>query len=388
MEVKNYSDAARDDFEGFIKTKIINESTKLSENDIITLTYEEGKKKNLSINECKKLGLKIYNDMYKLGILQQYIEDESINEIMVNGLNNILVERNGEIEETTDFFSDFESINIIIQKIVSRVNRRVNASSPIVDARLEDGSRVNIVLSPIALNGPIITIRKFKTKNLTLDDYVELDIIDDEIKNFLIYLVENKYNIFVSGGTSSGKTTFLNAISEYIPFNERVITIEDSAELKLTSINNLVTLETKTASITGIGEVTMEDLVKCSLRMRPDRIIVGEVRGKEALEMINAMNTGHDGSLSTGHSNSSLDMLNRLEIMVLRNIDIPLIAVKKMIASSIDILIHLERSMSGKRYIKNISELSFKEDYILYDLYKLKNNKLIKINDFSYKKKV
>lgn len=344
--------------------------------------YEQYRHIGHSINECVKISNDIYNAMFKLDVIQKYVDDIEVSEIMINGLSPIIIEKFGKIQVTTDRFDSYQTLENIIQTIVSKVNRRVNASSPIVDVRLEDGSRVNIVLPPIAISGPVVTIRKFNNNKFDLNYLVEIKALNENAANFLKKLINARYNIFISGGTSSGKTTFLNALSEHIPEHERVITIEDSAELNLKGIYNLVSLETKPANLEGDGEVTMEELIKSSLRMRPDRIIVGEVRGKEALEMLNAMNTGHDGSLSTGHGNSAIDMLKRLELMVLRAVDIPMIAVKQLISSSIDIVIHLERNIDGRRCVSEIIEIvDYTDDYNVNTLFKIEDINLVQLSD-------
>lgn len=376
-------------FKALVKEKVIKRADSVSYEDLEAIVFELGKSYHLTIDKVTSVAKDIYNDMFKLGKLQKYLDDENINEIMVNGLDEIIIEKNNKIIFTKDAFESIDSLSNIIQRIVSAVNRRVNAAVPIVDARLEDGSRVNIVLPPIALNGPIITIRKFKNQTYTLEWYKSCGLLTDQAYELLSKLVVCKYNIFVSGGTSSGKTTFLNALSEKIPSIERVITIEDSAELNLSKIKNLVTLETRDNLIEGVDAIDMSHLVKSALRMRPDRIILGEVRGSEALEMIHAMNTGHDGSLSTGHANSSKDMLSRLELMILSNMDIPIYVVKTLIASSIDIMIHLERNLNGKRYIKEINELlSYEESYQINNLFLLKDKSLVKNNDLINQDKV
>jgi len=293
-----------------------------------------------------------------LDVLQQYVDDPSITEIMVNGHRDIFVEREGRITRVEDEFESRERLEDIIQSIVAKVNRTVNESSPIVDARLPDGSRVNVVLPPIALSGPTMTIRKFPEKPLTMDDLVAKGAISEEAAVFLQTLVKAKYNLFIGGGTGSGKTTFLNALSQFIPADERIVTIEDSAELQIRTVPNLVSLETRNANTEGKGEIAMRELIRASLRMRPNRIIVGEVRGAEALDMLQAMNTGHDGSLSTGHANSSSDMLSRLETMALSAAPLPVEVIRKQISSAIDILVHLSRIRDSSRKVTEISEIA------------------------------
>lgn len=285
---------------------------------------------------------------------------------MINGPDNIFIEKNGSINKIDESFTSGERLADIIQKIVSDVNRRVNESSPIVDSRLKDGSRVNVVLPPIALNGPVVTIRKFPEKRLTMSSLIEIGALTNEVAEFLRILVVSGYNIFISGGTGSGKTTFLNALSNYIPTSERIITIEDSAELQLQNIDNLVRLEARQANAEGENGISIRDLIKSSLRMRPDRIVVGEVRGEEALDMLQAMNTGHDGSLSTGHANSPEDMLSRLETMVLMGVDMPISAIKGQIAAGIDIIVHLGRLRDRSRKVLEIVEvLDYRDNLII-----------------------
>lgn len=299
----------------------------------------------------------VFNSMRGLGILQPLIDDETITEIMVNGPNCIFIEQNGRLFEYDKHFESEDKLEEIVRSIVESINREINPSTPIQDARLQDGSRVSAVVKPVALNGPILTIRKFSKVPLTIDLLMEKGSITKDIADLLKELVVSKYNIFISGGTGSGKTTFLNALSNFIPADERIITIEDSAELQIQNIRNLVRLETKNANVEGKGAVAIRDLIKASLRMRPDRIVVGEVRGAEALDMLQAMNTGHDGSLSTGHANSTNDMLSRLETMVLTGADIPLDAIRNQIASALDIIVHLGRLRDRSRKVLAITEV-------------------------------
>ncbi len=312
----------------------------------------------LSINERINIANRTFNSIRGFGILDSIMSDENVTEVMINGYNNIFIEKNGKLLKLDDRFDSEEKLNDIIQRIVGKAGREVNQANPIVDTRLPDGSRVNVVLPPISLDGATVTIRKFSKTPMTIERLIEYNSITKEIADVLKYLVEAKYNIFISGGTGSGKTTFLNALSNFIPKDERVITIEDSAELQIVGIENLVRLETRNANTTGVGELTIRDLIKSALRMRPERIVVGEVRGKEALDMLQAMNTGHDGSLSTGHANSTIDMLSRLETMVLTGSEgLPLIAVRQQIASAIDIIIHLSRMRDKTRRTVEISEV-------------------------------
>ncbi|NLM75264.1 MAG: CpaF family protein [Clostridiaceae bacterium] len=325
---------------------------------IESLCFSKEHIRKLSVDQIKTIIDTVFNQMRRHDIIEPLINDPAITEIMINGPDRIFIERNGAIEETGLSFDSKERLDDLIQNIVARVNRTVNEAEPIVDARLSDGSRVNIVLPPIALNGPIITIRKFPEKPMTMEDLERLNSVTSDVTEFLRKLVVSKYNIFVCGGTGSGKTSFLNALSSLIPSHERIVTIEDSAELQLSSIKNIVRLETRNANTEGKGEIRMKDLIKTALRMRPERIIVGEVRGEEALDMLQAMNTGHDGSMSTGHANSTKDMLSRLETMVLMAAPFPLEAIKKQIASALDIIIFLSRLRDNSRRTMEISEVA------------------------------
>lgn len=329
--------------------------------------------KELSINERLEIHKEIYNSIRGLGVIEELIADERITEIMINGRNNIFIEKEGEIKKIDQSYSTEVRLNDVIQQIVGKTNKRVNEANPIVDTRLDDGSRVNVVLPPISLSGPVVTIRKFPTETITMNKLIQWKSISQEAADFLRDLVRAGYNIFVSGGTGSGKTTFLNALSNYILPDERVITIEDSAELQLKRINNLISLETRSATDEGTSAITIRDLIRTSLRMRPDRIIVGEVRGEEALDMLQAMNTGHDGSMSTGHGNSPKDMLMRLETMVLTGIEMPLLAIRSQIASGIDILVHLGRMNDKSRKVFEIDEVVGLKDgeIVLKPLYRL-----------------
>lgn len=311
----------------------------------------------LSVDEKKEMIQRIFYSIRKLDVLQEILEDREITEIMVNGPNQIFIEKNGGIEPYPKTFFSAEKLDDVIQQIVSKVNRRVNEANPIADVRLSDGSRVNIVLPPVAINGPIVTIRKFPDKPISMDRLIELGSISPEAAVFLQTLVKAKYNIFISGGTGSGKTTFLNALSQYIPVDERIITIEDSAELQLQAQPNLVRLEMRSANVEGKNEVSIRDLMKSALRMRPDRIILGEVRDAAACELLSVMNTGHDGSLSTGHANSPMDMMNRLETLVLTGMDIPLAAIRNQIASALDIVVQLGRLRDKSRRVLEVDEV-------------------------------
>lgn len=300
----------------------------------------------------------VYSSIRGFGLLDSIISDDSITEVMINGPEKIFIEKKGRLTRLDKKFESQRKLEDVIQRIVGLAGREVNQANPICDTRLPDGSRVNVVLPPIALCGPTITIRKFSKEPMTINKLIEYGSITQEIADKLELLVKAKYNIFISGGTGSGKTTFLNALSNFIPKDERIITIEDSAELQIAGIDNLVSLETRNANASGAGQVTIRDLIKSSLRMRPERIIVGECRGGEALDMLQAMNTGHDGSLSTGHANSTEDMLSRLETMVLQGADgLPIEAIKQQIASAVDIIIHLSRLRDKSRKTMAITEV-------------------------------
>lgn len=311
----------------------------------------------IDVDERLRLQKELFYSLRKYDVLSRLLEDDDITEIMINGFNHIFIEKRGKVIETNESFSSKEKLDDVIQQIVGANNQIINETTPIVDTRLEDGSRVNIVLPPIAIDGSVMSIRRFSKEPITLNRLIELNSISEEIKEFLGRLIRARYNIFISGGTGSGKTTFLNALTEYIPEDERVITIEDAAELQVIGIDNLVRLEARRENIEGELEVTIRDLVRTSLRMRPNRIIVGECRGAEAIEVLQACNTGHDGSLSTGHANSSIDMISRLETMVLQGMEIPVLAIRKQIASAIDIFIHLGRLPNGERKLIEISEV-------------------------------
>ena len=315
--------------------------------------------KDISISASKKTEYRklLLNDIKKLDVIQELMDDDEITEIMVNGWDSIFYEKKGFVRRWEKHFENEKRLKDIVQRIAGASNKIVNEAIPISDTRLKDGSRVNIVMDPIAINGPIITIRKFYDIPLSIDRLIEINSITREASEFLKALVISGYNIFISGGTGSGKTTFLNALSNYIPEHERVITIEDSAELKLMSVDNLVRLEARKANVEGKNEITIRDLIIAALRMRPDRIVVGEVRGAEAIDMLSAMNTGHDGSLSTGHGNGPVDMLLRLETMVLMGMDMPVSAIRRQIASAIDIVVHLGRLRDRSRRVLSISEI-------------------------------
>lgn len=313
----------------------------------------------LPLSEKADITDQVYSAIRGLGILDSIIHDDTITEVMINGPDHVFVEQNGKVRRIEAAFESEQKLEDIIQRVVGMAGREVNQANPIVDTRLPDGSRVNVVLPPISLKGAIVTIRKFSKEPMTIQKLIDYGSITEDISNVLELLVKAKYNIFICGGTGSGKTTFLNAVSHYIPKDERIITIEDSAELQITGLENLVSLETRNANTAGAGAVTIRELIKSALRMRPERIIVGEVRGAEALDMLQAMNTGHDGSLSTGHANSTKDMLSRLETMVLTGAEgLPLDAVRQQIASAVDIIIHLSRLRDRSRKTMEITEVA------------------------------
>lgn len=316
-----------------------------------------GKGRYLRLEEKRLIRHEVFNSLRRMDVLQDILEDEDITEIMVNGPDHIFIEKDGRMSETGLRFEGQERLEDITQQIASGGNRIVNESHPILDARLEDGSRVNIVVPPVAIEGPVITIRKFPKEAMTMEKLIEMGAMTKEVDDFLKKLVKARYNIFISGGTGAGKTTFLNILSNYIPRTERVITIEDSAELQIRNVENLVRLEARGANVEGKNEVTIRDLVKSALRMRPDRIIVGEIRDAAAIDLLNAYNTGHSGSISTGHANSPADMLNRMETLVLMGMDIPLAAIRQQIASGIDILVHLGRLRDKSRKVLEVTEV-------------------------------
>ena len=346
---------------------------------------------SLSLRDKLELRSRLFNSFRRLDVLQELLDDRTVTEIMINSPTEIFIEKNNTIRRWELSFENSERLEDIIQQIVSRINRRVNTSHPIADARLPDGSRVHIVLPPIALKGPTVTIRKFP-EPIEMERMIGSGTISREAAELLRELVRSGYNIFISGGTSSGKSTFLNALSAYIPADERVITIEDSAELKIRHVRNLVSLETRDANSEGDGEINMSMLIKASLRMRPDRIIVGEVRGAEALDMLSAMNTGHDGSLSTGHANSTEDMLTRLESMVLMAVELPLPAIKKQIAAGLDIMVHLQRLRDHSRRVTEISEIiGYEEGEIklsrLFE-YNQVRGQLVRVGELAHREKL
>ncbi|MCR4674932.1 MAG: CpaF family protein [Lachnospiraceae bacterium] len=347
LQILNKMDLTREIEDGEIRQMIREE--------IILLSREH----SLTLEERLNLEQEVFNSLRKLDVLQDLLDAEEISEIMINGAENIYVEKNGVIEKSKLKFSSEDKLYDVIQQIVSVNNRMVNESSPIVDTKLPDGSRVNVILSPISLEHSTVTIRKFPKDKITMKKLITLSSLSEEMADFFERLVKAGYNIFISGGTSSGKTTFLNALTEYIPKNERVVTIEDSAELQVQGIDNLVRLESRNATLEGKLEVKIRDLVRAALRIRPDRIIVGECRGAEALDMLQAMNTGHDGSLSTGHGNSCRDMIARLETMVMMadDISLPISAIDKQIASGLDIFVHLGKVNKNQRKVLEVCEV-------------------------------
>lgn len=353
----------------------------MSDTEIRAIVSEKcsiyGKQKFLKLSEQEALEQYLFHSLRKLDVLQELLDDPEITEIMVNGAEHIFYEKRGQLFESDKHFTSKEKLNDVIQQMAGSNNRMVNEASPIVDTRLANGSRVNIVLQPIAIDGSAISIRKFPEQPFVMEDLIRFGAITEEAAEFLKVLVLSGYNIFVSGGTGSGKTTFLNALSQFIPREERIITIEDSAELQLIDKPNLVRLETRNANTEGVLPITIRNLIKTALRMRPNRVIVGECRGAEALDVLQAMNTGHDGSLSTGHANSCKDMLSRLETMVLMGMELPLPAIRSQIASGIDILIHLGRMRDKSRKVLSITEIAGYEEnnIILNDIYRFKEEK-------------
>ena len=347
------------------------------QDEIEIRVLKRGKMEYLTIEEKMELVKKIFNSVRRLDVLQELLEDQDITEIMINGPDHIFIEKGGRLLDSGKKFPSQAKLEDVIQQIVSKVNRVVNEASPIVDVRLLDGSRVNVVLPPVALDGPVMTIRRFPENPFDMDKLLELGSITKEAAVFLRTLVEARYNIFISGGTGSGKTTFLNALSNYIPSTERIVTIEDSAELQIQNIANLVRLETRNANLEGKNEITVRDLVRSALRQRPDRIIIGEIRDAAVIELLSAMNTGHDGSISTGHANSPVDMLRRLETLVLTGMDIPLQAVRSQIASAIEIVVQLGRLRDKSRKVLEIDEVCGIEDgeIVLRPLYKFQETK-------------
>ena len=354
----------------------IDYSRETGDDQILEMIDEEivraGRDHPLLLEERKRMRQELFHSIRRLDVLEELLEDTGIKEIMINGPDRIFIEEKGALRPYEKTFSSPDKLYDVIRRIVSDCNRTVNEASPVVDARLPGGERVNVVLPPVALNGPVVTIRRFPETPIRMKDLIAFGSLSPEIADFLSCLVRSGFNIFVSGGTGSGKTTFLNALSEFIPSDERIITIEDNAELQIGHIENLVSLEARNANVEGENEVTIRQLIRASLRMRPDRIIVGEVRGAEALDMLQAMNTGHDGSLSTGHANSAVDALSRLETMVLMSsLDLPVAAIRSQIASALDVIIHLGRLRDRSRKLLEIREVEGIRDgrIILRSLY-------------------
>ena len=346
-------------------------SKELSDEEICDLigmaVSKEAREIPMTLRQRADLERIIFNSLRKLDILQELVDDKDVTEIMVNGPNEIFYEKAGRIYEFNGHFSSEEKLEDVIQQIVGRHNRVVNQASPIVDTRLSDGSRVNIVLNPISIGGSAVSIRKFPEHPMSMEKLIDIESISPEAAGVLQIMTQAKYNIFISGGTGSGKTTFLNALSQYIPDDERIITIEDSAELQLVGAKNIVRLETRNSNTDGVTPITIRDLIRTALRMRPDRIIVGECRGAEALDMLQAMNTGHDGSLSTGHANSPADAISRIEVMTLMGAEeMPLKAIRQQVASGIDIIVQLGRLRDKSRRVLEISEIdSFTDGEIM-----------------------
>ena len=358
-------------------------SRELSDDEILGVIDEliltQARELFLSLKEKVELRQELFCSVRKLDVLQELIDDESVTEIMVNGPDHIFVERGGKLTRWNKVFTSEEKLEDVIQQIVGRHNRVVNQASPIVDTRLSDGSRVNIVLNPISIGGSAVSIRKFPEHPMSMERLVEIEALSPEVARLLQILTQAKYNIFISGGTGSGKTTFLNALSQYIPDDERIITIEDSAELQILGAKNIVRLETRNANTDGVTPITIRDLIRTALRMRPDRIIVGECRGAEALDMLQAMNTGHDGSLSTGHANSPHDIISRIETMVLQGQDFPLNAIRQQIASGIDIIVQLGRLRDKSRRVLEISEVDgfMDGEIVLHTLYRFEETAVL-----------
>lgn len=346
---------------------------------IFEVIAQEHKKQWIPLKERILMGKKIFYGLCGLDVLQPILEDDAVTDVMVNGPEHIYYEKNGQMKRSTEHFEDAKRLEDLIQQIVGNVNRSVNEANPIVDARLPDGSRVHVVLPPVALNGPVLTIRRFRKKPITIEELIQWGTLDETVALYLKKAVEEKKNIFVCGGTASGKTTLLNVLSNFIPEEERIITIEDAAELRLAKLENVVTMETRNKNAEGKGQISMRDLIRASLRMNPDRIIVGEVRGGEALDMLQAMNTGHEGSLSTGHANSCLDMLMRIETMVLMGADIPLEAIRQQIASAIDLLVFVEKRKGGIRKVSEIRKVTgySKGEVVTKSIMRLENGEIL-----------
>lgn len=389
MSSKKFQEIRRDLMQRLDLTRELSDQEILEMIDQVILNdlREDG----LSLQEKVELRQRLFHSVRKLDVLQDLLEDNTVTEIMVNGPESIFVERDGKLSRWNRCFTSKEKLEDVIQQIVGRCNRIVNESSPIVDARLEGGSRVNAVIAPVALNGPILTIRRFPDKPITMEKLLQLGSLTRECADFLCKMVQARYSILVGGGTGSGKTTFLGALSEYIPRDERIITIEDNAELRIQGVENLVRLEAKAANLEGGRDITIRDLIKTALRMRPNRILVGEVRAEEAVDMLQALNTGHEGSLTTAHANSTRDMLSRLETMVLMGMELPLEAIRRQIASGIDLLIHLGRLRDRSRKVLEVVEvLGYDKGEIqLNPLYQWEEEKgLVQTGDLIHREKL
>lgn len=375
--------------------QIIEESVELTDDELAekldNLVLERCRDRQFSLRKKEELRRQLFYSVQRLDILQELVENPGITEIMVNGCSDIFYEEDGKLHRWNKSFRSRERLEDVVQEIAGRCNRVVNEQRPIADARLEDGSRVNIVLNPVALNGPIITIRRFPEKAITMSDLVERKSLTREAADFLCELVAARYSVIVGGGTSTGKTTFLNALSSAVPPQERIITIEDNAELQLQGLPNLVRLEAKNSNMEGMHEITIRDLIKTSLRMRPDRIIVGEVRGAEAGDFLTCLNTGHDGSLGTAHANSIRDMISRLEMMTLAGMTLPVGVIRRQIAAGIDILVHLGRDALGWRYVEEIGEITGMngEEVAIQTLYRRNvEGKLEKVGELAHAEKI
>lgn len=384
-----YLDELKKELRHLLEEKIYREDEEIYE--LIDSLILKQRSVPIPLSEKNRLRKELFYSVRKLDILQELLEDPEITEIMVNGPEHIFVERNGRIEECKLHFSSPEKLNDVVMQIVGRCNRVVNESKPIVDARLENGDRVNVVVSPAALHGPILTIRRFPKEPITMKKMISYGTLTEPVADFLKELVRQRYTIVIGGGTSTGKTTFLNALSAYIPKSERVITIEDNAELQLQGLKNLVQLEAKEANMEGAASVSIRELIRAALRMRPDRIIIGEVRGAEAVELLfSAVNTGHRGSLCSAHANSCYDMISRLATMVLMGMDVPMAAIERQIASGLDILLHLGRLPSGERRLMEVVEIcGYEENKVLLNpLYTWEADRLCKVGELKGRKNV
>lgn len=384
--LETYLDSLKKELRYQLEQEIYQEDEQIY--DLIDALILKQRQFPIPLSEKNRLRKELFYAVRKMDVLQELLEDPEVTEIMVNGPNHIFVERNGKIEESSLRFSSVEKLTDVVMQIAGRCNRVVNESKPIVDARLENGDRVNVVVSPVALEGPILTIRRFPKEPITMSRLISFGTLSEATAELLRTLVEKRYTMVIGGGTSTGKTTFLNALSAYIPKEERVITIEDNAELQLQGLSNLVRLEAKESNMEGAVSVTIRELIRSALRMRPDRIIVGEVRGAEAVEMLfSAVNTGHRGSLCSAHANSCYDMISRLETMVLMGLDIPIEAIDRQIASGIDVLIHLGRLQTGERKVMEIMEVAGYKDgkVLLNPLYAWRGEKLVQVGEMQNK---